>query len=144
MSIEEWYDDVLLVELPGEPDDMDKELEKVRKEVLEKGPLSCDVLIDFSNVDIIMVDSREELRLLGQFLHARKRRIVCYSIKPATKYIFKVALRDDLFEFVDDEFVAKASLQMGSPNVEKSSSFDMESSLRACVKSGHLSSCQPI
>jgi len=63
MGIQDWSDDIVLVDLPQEPQIGD-ELKAVTEMVRDRG--DCDVVVDFSNVDIVTSSS------LSKFLKLRK------------------------------------------------------------------------
>ena len=109
MGIQNWSEDILLVDLPAEPD-MGEELKTVTEMVRDRG--DCEVVVDFSKVDIITSSSLSKLlrlrKLVGDCGH---RRVFC-CVAPATKGIFTVTGLDGVFEIVDDKFIALASLQM--------------------------------
>ena len=54
MGIQDWSEDVILVDLPQEPE-MGDELKTVTEMVRDRG--NCEVVIDFSTVDIITSSS---------------------------------------------------------------------------------------
>ena len=58
MGIQNWSEDILLVDLPQEPE-MGDELKTVIAEFRDRG--DCDVVIDFSNVDIVTSSSLSKL-----------------------------------------------------------------------------------
>ncbi len=109
MGIQEWSEDIILVDLPAEPD-MGEELKTVTTLVRDRG--DCDVVIDFSNVDIVTSSSLSKLLKLRKLLSDCGHRLVFCSVAPATKGIFTVTGLDGIFELADDKFIALASLQM--------------------------------
>jgi anti-anti-sigma factor len=109
MGIQNWSEDVILVDLPEEPEIGD-ELVTVTETVRDRG--NCDVVIDFSSVDIVTSSSLSKLLKLRKLLTDCGHRLVFCSVAPATKGIFTVTGLDGIFELVDDKFVALASLQV--------------------------------
>jgi len=109
MGIQEWSEDIILVDLPAEPD-MGEELKTVTTLVRDRG--DCDVAIDFSNVDIVTSSSLSKLLKLRKLLSDCGHRLVFCSVAPATKGIFTVTGLEGIFELADDKFIALASLQM--------------------------------
>lgn len=109
MGIQNWSDDVLLVELSQEPD-MGEELKNVTGVVRDRG--DCDVVIDFSDVDIVTSSSLSKLLKLRKLLTDCGQKLVFCNVAPATRGIFTVTGLDGIFEVVDDKFVALASLQI--------------------------------
>ena len=111
MGIQNWSEDIILVDLPQEPD-LGDELKTATEAVRDRG--DCEVVIDFSNVDIITSSSLSKLLKLRKLLADCGHRLVFCSVAPATKGIFTITGLDGIFEIVDDKFVALASLQMVS------------------------------
>jgi anti-anti-sigma regulatory factor len=128
MGIQDWSDDIVLADLPKEPG-MADEIKTVSEIVRDRG--NCDVVMDFSAVDIITSSSLSKLlRLrklladcgtsssLSKLLRLRKlladcgHRLVFCNVAAATKGIFTVTGLDGVFELADDKFVALASLQI--------------------------------
>jgi len=109
MGIQNWSEDILLVDLPQEPE-MGDELKTVVTEVRDRG--DCDVVIDFSSVDIVTSSSLSKLLKLRKLLGDCGHRLVFCSVPAATKGIFTVTGLEGVFEMSDDKFVALASLQM--------------------------------
>jgi anti-anti-sigma factor len=109
MGIQDWSEDVVLVDLPEEPQ-MGDELKTVTEIIRDRG--NCDVVIDFSNVDIITSSSLSKLLKLRKLLADCSHRLVFCNVAPATRGIFTVTGLDGVFEFADDKFVALASLQI--------------------------------
>jgi anti-anti-sigma factor len=109
MGIHRWSEDVLLVDLPRELE-KHNELRTVIGMVRDRG--DCDVVIDFSDVDVVggacLAGLLEVRRLLNQCGH----KLTLCSVAPATRGVFTIARLDDLFGFVEDRFAALASLQM--------------------------------
>jgi len=109
MGIQNWSDEVVLVDLPQEPD-MGDELKSVTEIVRDRG--DCDVVIDFANVDIVTSSSLSKLLKLRKMLADCGHRLVFCSVAAATRGIFTVTGLDGIFELADDKFVALASLQL--------------------------------
>jgi anti-anti-sigma factor len=109
MAIQNWSDDVVLVELPSEPyisDDLGTVTELVR----DRG--DCDVVIDFSSVDIVTSSSLSKFLRLQKLLTDCGHRLIMCNLAPATAGIFTVTGLEDLFEIVEDKTLALASLQI--------------------------------
>ncbi len=109
MGIQNWSENIVLVDLPAEP-----EIREELKEVTEivRGRDDCDVVIDFSNVDIVTSSSLSALLRLHKLLTDCEHKLVFCNVAVATKSIFTVTGIDELFEFVDDKFIALAGLQL--------------------------------
>ncbi len=109
MGIQNWSDDIILVDLPQEPQ-MGDELKNVTEIVRDRG--DCDVVIDFSSVDIVTSSSLSKFLKLRKLLVDCGHRLVFCNVAAATKGIFTVTGLDGVFEIVDDKFVALAGLQI--------------------------------
>lgn len=109
MGIQNWSEDIILAELPAEPQIGD-ELKTIIEIVRDRG--DCDVVVDFSNVDIITSSSLSGLLKLHKLLTDCEHKIIFCNVAAATKGVFTVTGLDGIFEFVDDKFVALASLQL--------------------------------
>ncbi len=109
MGIQNWSEDIVLVDLPPEPQ-MGDELKTVTEIVRDRG--NCDVVVDFSRVDIVTSSSLSKLLKLRKLLADCGHKLVLCSVAALTKGIFTVTGLDGIFELVDDKFVALASLQM--------------------------------
>ena len=109
MSIQRWSEDVILMELPRELE-KHAELQTVIGMVRDKG--DCDVVIDFSHVDVVggacLAGLLEVRRLLKDCGH----KLTLCSVAPAIQGVFTIARLDDLFEFAEDRFAALARPQM--------------------------------
>lgn len=109
MGIQNWSEEIILVDLPQEPE-LGDELKTVTEAVRDRG--DCEVVVDFSEVDIITSSSLSKLLKLRKLVGDCGHRLVFCSVAPATKGIFTITGLDGIFEIVDDKFVALASLQM--------------------------------
>ena len=109
MHIHRWSENVIVVDLPWELEKHD-ELQTVIGMVRDRG--DCDVVIDFSHVDVVggacLAGLLEVRRLLKDCGH----KLTLCSVAPGTKGVFTIARLDSLFEFAEDRFAALASLQM--------------------------------
>ncbi len=108
MEIQDWPEDIILVNLPGEPQ-MANELIAVTEKVRDRG--DCDVVIDFSGVDIITSSSLSKLLKLRKILSDNNHKLVFCSVAMATKRIFLVTGLEKISKFADDKFMALESLQ---------------------------------
>jgi len=109
MGIQNWSEDIVLVDLPQEPD-IGEELKAVIEIARDRG--DCDVVIDFSKVDIITSSSLSKLLKLRKLLADCEHRLIFCNVAAATRGIFTVTGLDGIFEVADDKFVALASLQV--------------------------------
>jgi anti-anti-sigma factor len=109
MGIQNWSENIILVDLPQEPG-MGDELKTVTDMVRDRG--DCDVVVDFSSVDIVTSSSLSKLLKLRKLLTDCGHRLIFCNVAPATRGIFTVTGLDGIFELADDKFVALASLQI--------------------------------
>jgi anti-anti-sigma factor len=107
MGIQDWSDNSILVDLPGEPE-TGNELLSVTKMARDRG--DCDVVIDFSDVDIVTSSSLSKLLKLRKMLSDSGHKLVLCSVSAATKGIFMITGLDGNFEFADDKSEVLASL----------------------------------
>jgi anti-anti-sigma factor len=107
MGIQDWSEDTILVDLSGEPE-MGNELITVKKMVHNRG--DCDVVIDFSGVDIVTSSSLSKLLKLRKMLSDSGHKLVLCSVSSATKGIFMITGLDGNFEFANDKSEVLASL----------------------------------
>ena len=109
MGIQNWSDEIILVDLQQEPQ-MGEELNTVVGMVRDRG--NCDVVIDFSSIDIVTSSSLSKLLKLRKLLADCSHKLVFCNVAPATKGIFSVTGLDGIFEIVEDKFIALAGLQI--------------------------------
>jgi anti-anti-sigma factor len=107
MGIQDIAENVVLVNAPAEPG-LNEELKNVTDIVRERG--NCDVIIDFSNVDIVTSSSLSKLLKLRKVLIDSEHRLVLCNVAHSTKGIFSITALDGIFEMVDDHTSAIASL----------------------------------
>ena len=108
MEIQNLSEHIVLVDLHREPQ-MRDELKTVTDIVRDRG--DCDVIIDFSDVDIITSSSLSTLLVLRQSLTDCGHRLIFCNINTFTKSAFKVTGLDGIFELADDKSAASAELQ---------------------------------
>ena len=70
------------------------------------GPIYCDVIIDFSKVEIINSSNISNLLILRGLLQDKGRRLIICCMSTVTRCIFVVAGLADIFVFIDDKYVA--------------------------------------
>lgn len=109
MGIQNWSEDIILVDLPAEPE-LGDALKNATTMVRDRR--DCDVVVDFSQVDIVASSSLSKLLKLRKCLGDSGRGLVLCGLAPATKGIFTVTGLDGLFEIADNKFLAMTGLQM--------------------------------
>jgi anti-anti-sigma factor len=108
MGIDHSSQGILTVDLLPEPD-MANELEKAAKIAREEA--DCDMIVDFSNVDIITSSNIAKILKLKKLLDGFGHRLVLCGLISATKQIFKLAGLDQVLEFADDKSAALTTIQ---------------------------------
>ena len=88
--------DTLLVDLTPEPQMCD-ELESINENMRYNG--HCNVVVDFSNADIVTASSLSKLMKLQQKLTNSGRRLVLCGLNHNTRGIFSKTSLDRVFEF---------------------------------------------
>ncbi|MBN1456830.1 MAG: STAS domain-containing protein [Sedimentisphaerales bacterium] len=109
MSIENWSEEIMLVNLVKEPD-LGNELQTVIGLVTSESKF--DVVIDFSEVDILSSSSIAKLLKLRKVLKEKGNHLVISSVDAPTMRIFDMTGLNSVFDFVEDTFVALAGLQV--------------------------------
>ena len=108
MGIDHSSQGILTVDLLPEPD-MGTELENADNVVRDRG--DCDVVVDFSSVDIITSSSIAKLLKLKELLDGCGHRLVLCGLIMATKQIFMLAGLDKVFDFADDKSAALTTVK---------------------------------
>lgn len=109
MGIKNLSKDVLIAKLPSNSPKIARELKAVNETIGKKG--SRNVVIDFSEVEIINSSNISNLLILHNLLQNAGRRLILCNVATVTKCIFVVAGLNDVFEFVDDQSAALVAVQ---------------------------------
>ncbi len=109
MGIQKLPKDVILVELPHDGSQRSDELKKLNETVGNAG--NCDVIIDFSLVEIVNSWNISNLLILRDLLQNSGRQLVLCGITTVTKCIFVVAGLSEVFTFADDRSAAMKMIQ---------------------------------
>jgi anti-anti-sigma factor len=109
MDIQDLFEDIILVHLPRKRQALD-ELQRAIEMVHERG--DCNMVVDFSNVDIIGCATLTRLIELRQLLQNHGRKLVLCSVAPATRRVFTITQLDEVFDFVQDKHAAMAHLKV--------------------------------
>ncbi len=107
MSVEHWSDEIVLVNLPGEPE-MADELAYVTQLVCDGH--NCDVVVDCSQVDGITSRCRSRLATLSRELSCCGRRLVLCNPSGIAKDIFDTSGLTRALSFVGDKSAALARI----------------------------------
>ena len=90
----------MLIKLPPADPKISEELKKLNEILIQKR--DCDVVLDFSNVEVINSSNISNLLILRAFLENNGRKFILFHVRTITKCIFVVAGLSDLFVFIDD------------------------------------------
>jgi anti-anti-sigma factor len=116
MDIRDLSENILLVEVPPEPG-LNEELGKTIDTVRERGDC-CDVIIDFSHVDIVTSSSLSKLLKLRKLLMDDNHTLLLCSVSRATKGIFSVTALDSVFTIVSDKAAAVNEINRQQPIIK--------------------------
>jgi len=109
MGIQNFSEDVLLADLPSEEPQMGNELKNLNEIISTRG--DCDVVVDFSKVEIVTSSDISNLLALRGLLREHGRQLILCSVSAPTKGIFTVAGLDAVFELATDKHAALAAIQ---------------------------------
>lgn len=109
MAIQQWSDEIIIVDLPKEPE-MTDELISVEDFLADKE--NFNVVIDFTGAGEISSAGLSRLLKLRQLTAEGGRRLVLCNIDPSTEEIFSVTGLADVFDQTEDKFSALATLEM--------------------------------
>lgn len=103
MGIQNFSKDILLITLPQQPQH-GEEIDIVNKLLSES--VDFDVLVDFTEVEILTSESICSLMILDKLLTGSGRKLVLYNLPSAIKQIFIRTGLLTVFVLADDEFDA--------------------------------------
>jgi anti-anti-sigma regulatory factor len=112
MSVEYLPDKVLFAVLPKEPQ-LRHELETINETISNNG--DCDVVIDFSRVEVLTSSSISNLVILHNLLREGGRQLILCNVALPTRGLFNVVGLDGFFSLAEDRFAAQARLQRSEP-----------------------------
>jgi anti-anti-sigma regulatory factor len=99
MLIKKLPGNIILVELSSDGLKVSEELRELNESVSLKG--DCNVVLDFSLVEIINSSNISNLLILQDFLDKNGRKLILYKVQTVTRCIFVVAGLTDSFIFID-------------------------------------------
>ena len=111
MEVENYLKDVLLVTLPREPH-LGSELDEVTEWVSEG--CNRDVIVDFSDVEMLTSETICEFMILDKYLSSFGRQLVFYNASAEIKHIFGRTGLASVFTFADDESAALQAVRRSS------------------------------
>lgn len=112
MGIQHLSERVLLITLPVEPQSGNEAEMAMRSAGAKPG---CDVIVDFSLVEIMSSATLCSLLMLERRLSMTGRELVLCSVPPKIAGVFTRVGLHRLFRFADDEFAALQMLDHGPP-----------------------------
>jgi anti-anti-sigma factor len=115
MQIRDLTENIVLVEATPEPS-LNEELAKTIDIVRERGDC-CDVVVDFSHVDIVTSSSLSKLLKLRKLLMDCNHTLVLCSVARATKGIFSVTALDSVFTMAADKTAAVDEINKNQPTM---------------------------
>ena len=110
MGIQNWSEDVILVNLAAEPQ-MSEELKTVIEIGRDRG--NCNVVVDFAAVELITSSNLAKLLRLQKVLKDCECKLILCGMNNRTRSVFNITELENIFEFAEDHFIALASLQLG-------------------------------
>jgi len=108
MAIQNIAKQVILVTLPDKGQQIIEELESVNE--VADSIENCDVIIDFSNVEILTSVGINNLIALRDLLHKRGHWLILCAVPFRIKEVFKVSGLDVVFRFADGKEAAIATI----------------------------------
>jgi anti-anti-sigma factor len=115
MDIRDLSENILLLEASPEPS-FNEELAKTIDIVRERGEC-CDLVIDFTKVDIVTSSSLSKLLKLRKLLLDVNHTLVLCSVARATKGIFSVTALDSVFTMAPDKACAINEINKNQPSM---------------------------
>lgn len=100
---------MILVELPPDSLKIAEELKAVNETISKNG--GCDIIVDFSRVEIINSSNISNLLILRSLLQRSGRQLILCNVATMTKCIFVVAGLNEVFVFADNKSAAMAAVQ---------------------------------
>ena len=109
VSVENWSEEILVVELQDDPaftDDLTAVIDQVN------GREDVDVVLNFAGVNYVNSSNIAKLLKLRKKLHGRKRRLVLCGIGTNVWGLFLVTGLDKVFDFADNLATGLATVQL--------------------------------
>ncbi len=108
MGIQNLSEDVFYVTLPKHPH-LSTELDRISD--IAGNSSGCDVVVDFSKVEMLTSGSVCNLMILREQLSTMERHLILCSLSAQIKKIFTLTGLEDSFEFAEDKFCALESMK---------------------------------
>jgi len=114
MGIRNLSENIILVDLPSDRSERADELKNLNETVSDK--CQCDVIVDFSKVEIINSWNISNLLILRSMMEQAGRKLILCSVSTVTKCIFAVAGLSEVLVFAENRSAALEILrQTDSP-----------------------------
>jgi anti-anti-sigma factor len=114
MGIRNISENIILVDLPSDRSERADELKNLNETVSDK--CQCDVIVDFSKVEIINSWNISNLLILRSMMEQAGRKLILCSVSTVTKCIFAVAGLSEVLVFAENRSAALEVLrQTDSP-----------------------------
>jgi anti-anti-sigma factor len=114
MGIKNLSENIILIELPPDKLEREDELKNLNETVSDK--CQYDVIVDFSDVEIINSWNISNLLILRSMLEEAGRKLILCNVSSLTKCIFTVAGLSDVLVFSDTRSDALDTLQQTASN----------------------------
>jgi anti-anti-sigma factor len=114
MGIKNLSENIILIELPPDKLEREDELKNLNETVSDK--CQYDVIVDFSDVEIINSWNISNLLILRSMLEEAGRKLILCNVSSLTKCIFTVAGLSDVLVFSDTRSAALDILQQTASN----------------------------
>lgn len=109
MGAHNLLDNLIYLELPAAEIQISDEFKALNETITNRD--DCDVIVDFSRVEIINSSNISNLLILRSILQDKGRRLILCSVSTITKCIFVVAGLAETFVFIDDKSDALAEIK---------------------------------
>ena len=109
MGIQNWSEDITVVELADDPQFAD-ELASLMEDVEQQGR---DVVLNFAAVSFINSSNVAQLLKLRKILTNKHRRLIICGVNNQVWGVFLITGLDTIFKFTNDVSVALTTLQLG-------------------------------
>jgi len=100
MDFQNLQKNIILVKLASSDKKITEELKELNEKICQKK--ECDLVLDFSNVEIINSSNISNLLILRSFLEKNGHKLFLCNVQMITRCIFVVAGLIEIFIFIDN------------------------------------------
>lgn len=111
MSIEDWSDDITILELSDEPA-FSEDMAALMQRLDEQGEMISDVIINLSGVSYLNSSNIAQMLRLRKRLNTGGRHMRICAVDDQVWGVLMITGLDKIFDFTDDVTTALASLQL--------------------------------